>query len=245
MANVESKEDKIHLSVFILWGLWKARNKWCFGKEWLRAYQIMNNAWAEWLEYEKIKEFKSLGAHGSGLGGCAWNDQRVIQRAWCSFRESCQDLVEEQLQAIRLALVNAIQAGWKNIKVYSDMEDIARRLNSREIIKTDVENFRELVQRLTGKPEDFKKADNLLSQVLTCRDPENKRSDVLPVLQETQMKKEVEEIFEAENPNSYLSFWREVDGFLQEPNENPLLSLRTSQINIYNEVVLLETSLNE
>ncbi|CAA0827144.1 VQ motif-containing protein 17 [Striga hermonthica] len=95
-----------------------------------------------------------------------------------------------------------------------------------EIIKTDVENFRELVQRLTGKPEELKKADKLLSRVLTCRDPESTGgSDVVPVLQETQMKKEVEEIHEADNSNSYLSFWREVDGFLQEPNETPLLSL--------------------
>lgn len=112
-----------------------------------------------------------------------------------------------------------------------------------EIIKTDIENFQELVQRLTGKPVERKgstKGKNASSLILQpkpyCIKP---GSAGVPMLQDTQrMKKEIEEIYDTQNQNGFLSFWGDVDGFLHDMNEFPLLSFRSSQINTFGEMPL-------
>ncbi|KAI3448949.1 hypothetical protein Pfo_005614 [Paulownia fortunei] len=117
-----------------------------------------------------------------------------------------------------------------------------------EIIKTDVENFRELVQRLTGKPLDrrgnMKKGNKVSSQVLHPKTYGTKprkitQSGGAPTLQNTQrMKKESEEIHGGENSNAFLSFLGDVDGFMHDMNEFPLLPFRASQINTFGEMPL-------
>ncbi|KAG8391334.1 hypothetical protein BUALT_Bualt01G0177000 [Buddleja alternifolia] len=108
-----------------------------------------------------------------------------------------------------------------------------------EIIKTDVENFRGLVQRLTGKPEErkgsMKKGNNVSSQIMPSKIPVSKpRNNMdsvdLTILQNTQrMKKESEEVYGVENPNAFLSFFGDVDGFIHDMNEFPLLPYRRTE----------------
>lgn len=117
-----------------------------------------------------------------------------------------------------------------------------------EIIKTDVQNFRELVQRLTGKPLErkgrMKKVNNISSQVLQPKTygsnaRKNTQSTGISVLQNTQrMKRESEEIHAGENPNAILSFLGEVDGFIHDMNGFPLLPFRSSQINTFTQMPL-------
>ncbi|KAI3444931.1 hypothetical protein Pfo_001596 [Paulownia fortunei] len=117
-----------------------------------------------------------------------------------------------------------------------------------EIIKTDVENFRELVQRLTGKPVESKgstnKGNNASCQVLPPKPygsklGKNMESVGVPILQDAKrMKEEIEEIHGRENPNAFLSFLGDVDEFLYDMNEFPLLSFRSSQINTFGEMPL-------
>ncbi|KAL2234246.1 VQ motif-containing protein 17-like [Sesamum indicum] len=117
-----------------------------------------------------------------------------------------------------------------------------------EIIKTDVENFRELVQRLTGKPVERKDStDNRNSSSSHClpskpcgsKARKNIEPEGVPVLQDTQrIKKEIEDICDGENPNAFLSFWGDVDGFFLDMNEFPLLSFRPSQFNTFGEMPL-------
>ncbi|KAL3815024.1 hypothetical protein ACJIZ3_016292 [Penstemon smallii] len=114
-----------------------------------------------------------------------------------------------------------------------------------EIITTNVENFRDLVQKLTGKPAErtgsTKKRDNVSSQMTQPKatyasKPPNKNTELssMATLQTTQrMKKESEEIFGAENSNAFLSFLGDVDCFIHDTNEFPLLTFRSSQMNTF------------
>ncbi|KAL6575534.1 hypothetical protein OROHE_000911 [Orobanche hederae] len=87
-----------------------------------------------------------------------------------------------------------------------------------EIIKTDVESFRALVQKLTGKPADH--GDDA-SQVF----PANPEENAGGALQDKRtMKEEIEEIYEGNNPNAFLSYYAGVDMFFQDTNEFPLIS---------------------
>lgn len=109
-----------------------------------------------------------------------------------------------------------------------------------EIIKTNVENFQELVQRLTGKPVERKgnmimgkKVLPILCPKSYCSNPGIKtESEAAPVLQDThKVKKEIEEICDAENQNDLLSLLEDLDGFLHDMNEFPLLSFSSTQLN--------------
>ncbi|KAL8495887.1 hypothetical protein ACS0TY_019854 [Phlomoides rotata] len=98
-----------------------------------------------------------------------------------------------------------------------------------EIIKTNVENFQELVQRLTGKAAVERKGNTkvlLPLMVPYCSNPGIKtESSGAPTLQDTQkVKKEIEEICDAENQHELLSLLKELDGFLHGMDEFPLLS---------------------
>lgn len=107
-----------------------------------------------------------------------------------------------------------------------------------EIIKTNVENFRELVQRLTGKPVERKESTNK-GNSCGSKARKNVEPASVPVLQDTQrIKQEIEDICEGENPNAFLSFWGDVDGFFLDMNEFPLPSFRPSQINTFGEMPL-------
>ncbi|XP_073277889.1 VQ motif-containing protein 25-like [Primulina huaijiensis] len=116
-----------------------------------------------------------------------------------------------------------------------------------EIIKTDVHNFRELVQRLTGKPEERKESEKQVSDFpsvafpsKTCgRKPKkNMKPAIVPALQIKHRIKESEEIIWGDNPSALLGFLGDVDGFIHDVNVFPLLPFRSSQINTFGEIPL-------
>ncbi|KAH6772926.1 hypothetical protein C2S52_004231 [Perilla frutescens var. hirtella] len=114
-----------------------------------------------------------------------------------------------------------------------------------EIIKTTVEDFQELVQRLTGKPAEKKPRatkGNRASSLILQPKPYCIRTESAgaPLLQEKQsrMKIEVEEIYHEDNQMAFSSFLEDVDGFFHDMNEFPLPSFRSSQINIFEEMSL-------
>ncbi|CAA0841432.1 Unknown protein [Striga hermonthica] len=49
--NKDISEDRIQLTTYILWWLWKARNLWVFRKEWMPAHIIVSSALADWKEF--------------------------------------------------------------------------------------------------------------------------------------------------------------------------------------------------
>lgn len=102
-----------------------------------------------------------------------------------------------------------------------------------EIIKTDAENFRELVQRLTGKPTNRKKPRKI---------PSNKNPRILPMAPNTaelairsgfnapgfrERIKGEEEIWRSANSGGgFLSGLSEFEGFMQEVNQFQLEGLQ-------------------
>ncbi|KAJ0028881.1 hypothetical protein Pint_36433 [Pistacia integerrima] len=114
-----------------------------------------------------------------------------------------------------------------------------------EIIKTDVENFRELVQRLTGKPahdlqQKKKSCNKMKKQRAPRKDQENpsKNNNNSTSVHENQLqegkkmgvKEEEEEEVEEEgviwsNNGGYLNGFSDFEGFMHELGEFPLMPL--------------------
>ena len=115
-----------------------------------------------------------------------------------------------------------------------------------EIIKTDAANFRELVQRLTGKPEDHEGRGNKSKSNTTAptKDPVNLRPKKTMILEEdeqeflnlqngTRAKSEHEEeevedgIWRRSKSNEklsgFLDGFSELDGFMEELTTMPLV----------------------
>ncbi|CAI9769643.1 unnamed protein product [Fraxinus pennsylvanica] len=120
-----------------------------------------------------------------------------------------------------------------------------------EIIKTDVENFRELVQRLTGKPateqgkgKSTKKGNNNVTE--SMKKVESSGDVPQPVSQSNKhrMKKEISEemSYGGHNSNGFMSFLGDVDHSfinIQEMNEFHLSPFRSSsQMNLFGEMHL-------
>ncbi|KAK4725348.1 hypothetical protein R3W88_028127 [Solanum pinnatisectum] len=106
-----------------------------------------------------------------------------------------------------------------------------------EIIKTDVANFRELVQRLTGKPSEIKKRSRISSSTkklvpkklelikggYNCNYP----SEL--IMRERIKGEEQEDIWRNANyGEGFLGGFQEFDGFMQDFNQIPLLPLDTN-----------------
>ncbi|XP_059651019.1 VQ motif-containing protein 25-like [Cornus florida] len=111
-----------------------------------------------------------------------------------------------------------------------------------EIIKTDVQNFRELVQKLTGKPADHGVATRSSSGAAPikalrtmCPEPSMEFMDVqqdeIQIFHNGDViKKEETDIWELdENSNNFV----DVDGFIQDLTEFPLLPFKSSFMNAY------------
>ncbi|KAL8542415.1 hypothetical protein ACS0TY_003329 [Phlomoides rotata] len=78
-----------------------------------------------------------------------------------------------------------------------------------KIIKTEVENFRGLVQSLTGKPLDKTSTGNMMMK---------------------KKGKKISSMQKKENPNTFLSFLGDVEGFMHGMSEYPQpLPFRSSQ----------------
>ncbi|KAJ0088054.1 hypothetical protein Patl1_32979 [Pistacia atlantica] len=114
-----------------------------------------------------------------------------------------------------------------------------------EIIKTDVENFRELVQRLTGKPahdlqQKKKSCNKMKKQRAPRKDQENPRTNNnnSTSVHENQLQEgkkmagvkeeeeeEVEEGVMWSNNGGYLNGFSDFEGFMHELGEFPLMPL--------------------
>ncbi|KAK4345939.1 hypothetical protein RND71_036115 [Anisodus tanguticus] len=111
-----------------------------------------------------------------------------------------------------------------------------------EIIKTDVANFRELVQRLTGKPSEIKKNNNnikKISRISTSKKLVPNKLELIrsgfnypSELMRERIKGEEEDIWRNANyGGGFLSGFQEFDGFMQEFNQLPFLPLDANTIN--------------
>ncbi|XWS43238.1 hypothetical protein CRYUN_Cryun16bG0085500 [Craigia yunnanensis] len=129
-----------------------------------------------------------------------------------------------------------------------------------EIIKTDVANFRELVQRLTGKPSQEKgckkkpriaRRDHIQEPRITsfCDKPVaaaamakkmELRTGFLTGLETRERVKEEEGMWNSigENSGGFLSGFGDLDGFIQELGEFPLLPLDASHMHGFEEAQL-------
>ncbi|XP_051144148.1 VQ motif-containing protein 25-like [Andrographis paniculata] len=107
-----------------------------------------------------------------------------------------------------------------------------------EIIKTDVQNFRELVQQLTGRQGSTKKKEKNVSSLgqhqKTCRNNTSKQlqSTFMP---RQRMKQEIDEIQGMGISNPFISFLGDVNGFIHDINEFPILPMRSSQVTTLDE----------
>ncbi|KAL2491459.1 vq domain-containing protein [Abeliophyllum distichum] len=116
-----------------------------------------------------------------------------------------------------------------------------------EIIKTDVENFRELVQRLTGKPAEevegsIKKENNIESKSFSsCCSKPKKKMELAGIPTQKILKASDEEMFEEDNPNGFLRFISDLDYFfnIQETSEFSIPQFKSSQINMFGEILHL------
>ncbi|XP_060174600.1 VQ motif-containing protein 25-like [Lycium barbarum] len=120
-----------------------------------------------------------------------------------------------------------------------------------EIIKTDVANFRELVQRLTGKPSEkknnhIKKRSRISTKKLVPNKLELIRSGYCNYpseLMRENIKGEEEDIWRNANyGEGFLGGFQEFDGFMQDFNQLPLLPnldvTTTAHLDAYGETPL-------
>ncbi|KAK3036590.1 hypothetical protein RJ639_031207 [Escallonia herrerae] len=115
-----------------------------------------------------------------------------------------------------------------------------------EIITTDVANFRELVQRLTGKPaRDSKGSTEKASRssappksLGTYHSEPSKLQDGIPIFPcGDGMKKEPkEEMYMNEVSSGFFSGFGDMDGFVQDLSQFPLLPFKSPKISIFGEL---------
>ncbi|KAF9680707.1 hypothetical protein SADUNF_Sadunf06G0149500 [Salix dunnii] len=129
-----------------------------------------------------------------------------------------------------------------------------------EIIKTDAANFRELVQRLTGKPTGQKegckrkpRTARVQDQPRNCNSNNNYLCDSMPVVaKKVELRsgfgsalgsregvKEEEEVWNiGANSGGFLGGFTDLDGFLQELGEFPLLPMDANHVQGFGETQL-------
>jgi hypothetical protein len=122
-----------------------------------------------------------------------------------------------------------------------------------EIIKTDVANFRELVQRLTGKPIEKGNCNmNIKNNKPRIRASSDKpavtKKMELPAAGfrglESRIKDEEEGMWNAENSGGFLGSLSELEGFIQDLGEFPFLPLDSSHMHAFEEPQLLPSQTN-
>lgn len=48
--------DRLGLTAYLLWHLWKAQNSWIFNVEFSDERDIVQRAWSEWIEYKAAQQ---------------------------------------------------------------------------------------------------------------------------------------------------------------------------------------------
>ncbi|KAK8490925.1 hypothetical protein V6N11_008589 [Hibiscus sabdariffa] len=102
-----------------------------------------------------------------------------------------------------------------------------------EIIKTDVANFRELVQRLTGKPPQEKGCKRKARKPVAAKKMELRTGFLAGLETRERVKEEDEGMWGKNNYNigeASGGFLSDFDGFIQELGEFPLLPLDSSHL---------------
>ena len=118
-----------------------------------------------------------------------------------------------------------------------------------EIIQTDAANFRNLVQRLTGKPAaDFrgrKKKRSMRSKdvLKTLIHHESSKTMELPeefpcLKNGERVKQEQEKMWRDENSNGFFGGFADLDGFMQELSQFPLLPFESSRMDVFQKMPL-------
>ncbi|XP_042479939.1 VQ motif-containing protein 25-like isoform X1 [Macadamia integrifolia] len=109
-----------------------------------------------------------------------------------------------------------------------------------EIIKTDVANFRELVQRLTGKPPDHKRSNKKKAKSVISREESlissfkpTKTRDLQDGSQRIKEEEEEREMWGGENSTTgFFSGFGDLDSFIQGLSEFPLLPSNSSHMDM-------------
>ncbi|XP_008783085.1 VQ motif-containing protein 25 [Phoenix dactylifera] len=109
-----------------------------------------------------------------------------------------------------------------------------------EIIKTDVENFRELVQRLTGKPKrrnggKKKAAPGMVNSTETMGMRQGHRDSWRGERAEGELQEEKRELWREVSSGGFLSGFSDVDGFFHGLGDFPLLPLSSSDMGVIGE----------
>lgn len=104
-----------------------------------------------------------------------------------------------------------------------------------EIIKTDVENFRELVQRLTGKPKKRnggkkKEAPAMVNSAETMGMRHGRRDSSSGEIVKGEFQEENGELWKEVSSGGFLSGFGDVDGFFHGLGDFPLLPLSSSDM---------------
>lgn len=101
-----------------------------------------------------------------------------------------------------------------------------------EIIKTDVANFRELVQRLTGKPADkaCKKKPRIPKRTQAPPTAAAMKMEIRSGFARDKVKEEdhEEEMWNGANSGGFLAGFADLDGFIQELGEFPMLPMEAN-----------------
>ncbi|CAA0825449.1 Unknown protein [Striga hermonthica] len=146
----ECWEDRVQLTVYILWWLWRTRNLCIFEKKSYDNREIIRKSSEEWREFAGVKIGPSISAAldqvgqiclfvsacsvpgmGSGFGCVAViKNQNSMTMKWQVFLPSCYDVLEALLHGIHQALWKALLKEWKVLEVLVEDEAVARNLNN-------------------------------------------------------------------------------------------------------------------
>lgn len=69
VGKKEIDHCRVELTAYLLWGIWKMRNKWCFEKETITEMEVVERSRIEWLEFSSLhKEEKEARQKPNCLG---------------------------------------------------------------------------------------------------------------------------------------------------------------------------------
>src|SRR5262245_37583655 len=64
VALTNNLVDQLQFTVYLLWQIWKARNRWLYHYIWTSEFEVVQRAHVEWLEFDNAQE-KCLSANSN------------------------------------------------------------------------------------------------------------------------------------------------------------------------------------